>query len=508
VRVLYISDSLGTPIHPRGIFNFSVSLVEILKTLGATVDLVVEGADGFGLEGRFGALSNSAPDMVNAVRLSEIHRYFAEASFGFRWDYKSAHIRFLAQRGRPLVNAWLEWRDQFGYRPNIVVENRPGQIDFTPRKNEHLNLFDCLVLKRGFYSASMSRANLGFSALAIDASGYDAAIVDTPHFIKVRGIAPGRMLTVVHDLIPLRDPTMDVNWRNLFMRKLEATLALGANMVFVSRYTQQAFRTAFPRHVAPRQFIFHPAIRKQIALGSEQELFEVAPEPSAPPAVLEESATSPGPPAFLESASAHTHRSRPPESRKNTRASYGGHASPPGWDATLPFFVTATSDEPRKNIALAVRAFYDHLRGRANLVVLGEVDSRRYDPGPNANVYFPGYVADSEKVLYFRNAGGVVFASLSEGFGIPIVEGAVLEMPVLCSDIEVFREVAEENAFYFDPREAISLARAVIQVMARPEEARRRAAALRTTVLARFSQEAVGASVRAALAELGIKAKA
>jgi hypothetical protein len=38
-------------------------------------------------------------------------------------------------------------------------------------------------------------------------------------------------------------------------------------------------------------------------------------------------------------------------------------------------------------------------------------------------------------------------------------------------------------------------------------EARRRAAALRTAVLARFSQETVGASVWAALAELGLQAK-
>jgi glycosyltransferase involved in cell wall biosynthesis len=466
-----------------------------LKTLGAAVDLVVEGADGFGLEGRFGALSNSAPDAVNAVRLSEIHRYFAEARFSFRWDYKSAHVRFLAQRSRPLVNTWLDWRDQFGYRPNLVVNNAPGQIDFTPRKNEHLNLFDCLVLKRGFYSASMSRANLGFSPVAIDASGYDAAIVDTPHFIRVRGIAPGRILTVVHDLIPLRDPTMDANWRNLFMRKLEATLALNANMVFVSRYTQQAFRTAFPRHLAPQQFIFHPAIRKEIA--ADRGLFE-------PPA-FEEPANSAAPPAFLETASAHTHRKRTPPSRKKARASYGGQAPPPGWDLALPFFVTATSDEPRKNIALVVRAFYEHLRGQANLVVLGELDARRYDPGPNANVHFPGYVADAEKVQYFSNAGGVVFASLSEGFGIPIVEGAVLELPVLCSEIEVFREVAEEHAFYFDPLDALSLARAVFQVMARPEEARRRAAALRNALLARFSQEAVGASVRAAFAEIGLQ---
>jgi glycosyltransferase involved in cell wall biosynthesis len=498
VRVLYISDSLGTPIHPRGIFNFSVSLVEILKTLGATIDLVVEGADGFGLEGRFGALSNSAPDAVNAVRLSEIHRYFAEARFSFRWNYKSAHVRLLAKRGRSLINAWLEWRDQFGYRPNIVVDNAPGQIDFTPRKNEHLNLFDSLVLKRGFYSASMSRANLGFSPIAMDASGYDLAVVDTPHFIEVRGIAPARILTVVHDLIPLRDPTMDANWRNLFMRKLEATLALNANMVFVSQYTQQAFKAAFPRHVAPGQFVFHPAIRKQIASGAEQGLFE-----TAQPPVFEEPTKSAEPPAFFESASAHTHRKIAPTSRKKARASYGGQAPPPGWDAALPFFVTATSDEPRKNIALAVRAFYDHLRGQANLVVLGEVDSQRYDPGANSNVHFPGYVADAEKVQYFSNAGGVLFASLSEGFGIPIVEGAVLEMPVLCSDIEVFREVAEEHAFYFDPRDGLSLARVVIQVLARPEEARRRAAALRSAVLARFSQEAVGVSVRAALTELG-----
>ncbi len=56
MKVLYISDSLGTPIHPRGIFNFSVALVEILKGEGASVDLVVEGAADFSLEDRFGAL--------------------------------------------------------------------------------------------------------------------------------------------------------------------------------------------------------------------------------------------------------------------------------------------------------------------------------------------------------------------------------------------------------------------------------------------------------------------
>ncbi len=79
-------------------------------------------------------------------------------------------------------------------------------------------------------------------------------------------------MTVVHDLIPLRDPTMDLNWRNLFMRKLDATLALRGNMVFVSRYTQRAFRAAFPRHAAPREFIFHPAIRRKLMNDAERAL--------------------------------------------------------------------------------------------------------------------------------------------------------------------------------------------------------------------------------------------
>jgi glycosyltransferase involved in cell wall biosynthesis len=200
-------------------------------------------------------------------------------------------------------------------------------------------------------------------------------------------------------------------------------------------------------------------------------------------------------------------RARPSKPHRKIQPSYGGYSPPPGWNPALPFFVTATSDEPRKNIGLIVRGFYEELRGRANVVILGEVNSNRYNPGVDANVYFPGYVTDAEKVRYFKNARGVLFASLAEGFGIPLIEGAVLELPVICSDIEVFREVAEDGAFYFDPHDSRSLATAVREVLVNPEGARRRAAALRRTVLARFSQEAVGAEVQAAFDHLGIVEK-
>lgn len=497
MKVLYISDSLGTPIHPRGIFNFSVSLVEILKAEGAGVDLVVEGTPDFSLEDRFGSLLETAPDAVNSVRLSEIHRYFNQGRFGFRWGYRTPRIKFMAEHSRPLVAAWLALRERMGYRPNIAVRNDPAQIDFVPPKSEHLNLFDNLLIKRGFYSSSMSRANLGLPPPAIDATGYDLAIVDTPHFIRIEGIGNDHIMTVLHDLIPLRDPTMDVNWRNLFMRKLDATLALRGAMVFVSRYTQRAFRAAFPRHAAPREYIFHPAIRRKLMSDADRALDVEAPSERLPEVAL----------LGVDAASRAEGDGKPVKSKKRKRASLGGNVTPPGYNPALPYFVTATSDEPRKNIAAVVRAFYQFLRGHANLVILGEVNSGRYDPGPEANVHFPGYVSDAEKIAYFRGARGVVFASLSEGFGIPIVEGAVMRLPVLCSDIEVFREVAGEDAYYFDPREPVSLARAVNETLVDPLAAKARAMALREAVLARFSQEAVGASVRAALGELGLAAR-
>jgi glycosyltransferase involved in cell wall biosynthesis len=491
LKILYISDSLGTPIHPRGIFNYSLSLVEMLNELGARVDLVVEGGAGFGLEGRFGALADQAPDAVNAVRLAEVHRYFSFGVFGFRWNFRSRRYRLMFAAARPWLRLWLSLRDHLAPRRATAVENDVGQVDFVPEKSQHLDLFRFLVVKRGFYSSSMSRANLNMAPPVIDAAGYDLAIVDTPHFIRIEGLAPDRLLTVVHDLIPLRDPTMDADWRYLFMRKLQATLAMRGALVFVSRHTQGDFRAAFPRHASPREFILYPAIRRRLLRDSEQAAARASRGERLPDLAALDG----------EAGAREEGEARPPKKKKKQKLQRG---RPSGFDPALPYFITATSDEPRKNIPTIVRAFYEFLRGRANVVILGDVNARRYDPGPDANIYFPGYVSEADKLAFFRNARGAVFASLSEGFGIPIVEGAVLGLPVLCSEIEVFREVAGDNAFYFNPRSPAALARAVEEALADPDAAKARALALREWALARFSQAAVGANVRIALAEMGL----
>ena len=62
-----------------------------------------------------------------------------------------------------------------------------------------------------------------------------------------------------------------------------------------------------------------------------------------------------------------------------------------------------------------------------------------------------GRVSDNELIELYSNAMAYVSSSLSEGFGIPLLEGMKYEVPLFISDIPVYREVADNAATYFDP---------------------------------------------------------
>ena len=64
---------------------------------------------------------------------------------------------------------------------------------------------------------------------------------------------------------------------------------------------------------------------------------------------------------------------------------------------------------------------------------------------------------DSEIAYAYHNALAFVFPSLYEGFGIPLLEAFSLGCPVICSDIQVFKEIAQDAALYFDPLNSFSI---------------------------------------------------
>lgn len=110
-----------------------------------------------------------------------------------------------------------------------------------------------------------------------------------------------------------------------------------------------------------------------------------------------------------------------------------------------------------KNLFLAYETIIDKTDWK--LLVVGRMDrltGKEKDiisriNSKNQNIVFTGWINDADMYSYLANAKAFVFPSRSEGFGIPILEAYYFNVPLICSDIPVFREIAEDACLYFDP---------------------------------------------------------
>lgn len=78
-------------------------------------------------------------------------------------------------------------------------------------------------------------------------------------------------------------------------------------------------------------------------------------------------------------------------------------------------------------------------------------------------------VSSGELSRLYRSADIVVCPSRYEGFGLPVLEAMAFGKPVICSSIPVFKEVAGDGAFYFEPESPDSLVNRIDMVLDSPE---------------------------------------
>jgi len=123
--------------------------------------------------------------------------------------------------------------------------------------------------------------------------------------------------------------------------------------------------------------------------------------------------------------------------------------------------------------------------------------------GVSDRVRFLGPVPYEEILGFYRGARAMVFPSLLETFGLPLLEAMIAETPIVAADIPTFREIAGDSALYFPASDAVALAARVAEVIAEPEAARERVAIGRA-IAPRFSwknsADALCAVLRQALA--------
>jgi glycosyltransferase involved in cell wall biosynthesis len=133
-----------------------------------------------------------------------------------------------------------------------------------------------------------------------------------------------------------------------------------------------------------------------------------------------------------------------------------------------PFFLYVGTLEPRKNLARTLRAFArlkealpDHRfvlvgqQGWNCTDVLQEVESS----AGRARVL--GYVPEEDLPLMYAHAAALVYPSLYEGFGLPVVEAMACGTPVITSRGSSLEEIGGEAAVLVDPLDESALADAM-----------------------------------------------
>jgi len=61
------------------------------------------------------------------------------------------------------------------------------------------------------------------------------------------------------------------------------------------------------------------------------------------------------------------------------------------------------------------------------------------------------YLPDAVIADFYRLADALIFPSREEGFGIPVLEAGMAGLPIFCADIPPLKELAGDQAIYFDP---------------------------------------------------------
>ncbi len=83
------------------------------------------------------------------------------------------------------------------------------------------------------------------------------------------------------------------------------------------------------------------------------------------------------------------------------------------------------------------------------------------------NLVFTGNISDQELYRYYHNSSALLFASLSEGLGMPILEAVHHLLPIACSDIPVLTEISENAMYLFDPTDIKSISKALNRAVGR-----------------------------------------
>ncbi len=144
-----------------------------------------------------------------------------------------------------------------------------------------------------------------------------------------------------------------------------------------------------------------------------------------------------------------------------------------------PYFFYAGAIHPRKNLPRLIRAF-DQFKSQTSAPVrlmlagrfawqTGEVRTAYEQAQHRSDIHFLGYVEDAELARLTAAALALTYISLSEGFGLPVLEAMCCDTAVLAARSSCLPEIAGDAALFVDPFSETSIANGMKRLYEEPE---------------------------------------
>ncbi|MCL9781305.1 glycosyltransferase family 4 protein [Vibrio sp. S4M6] len=139
-----------------------------------------------------------------------------------------------------------------------------------------------------------------------------------------------------------------------------------------------------------------------------------------------------------------------------------------------PYLLCVGNRKPHKNEPMLIRAFAQaQIDSNIRLLFTGnateELEALISSLGLESRVSFYGFVEEEQLPSLYKGALALVFPSLYEGFGLPVIESMACGTPVITSNCTSLPEVAGDAALLVDPNSKISISSAIEKLVSDEE---------------------------------------
>ena len=156
---------------------------------------------------------------------------------------------------------------------------------------------------------------------------------------------------------------------------------------------------------------------------------------------------------------------------------------------TKPYFLYVGNFYQHKNVETLIKAFKD-IPEPFELILSGpndffadKMEALINEHNLEKRVFMHHSKGRGDVKYFYAHAEALIHPSLSEGFGLPLVEAMAADLPIIASDIPVFRELLPSDNLLFNPSSSADIAATVQKHLKQPKKP------LYKAILARYSFE-------------------